>query len=206
MTAPRLLVAAAVVLSFGALLVGSPVPGGEGHLDVARLALMVETGGDAMTPRELARQLRDRSTDVAVVDLRSQEAFDDFHLPRARRIPLEKLSGASFPDGTTVVVYAAGDEAAERAWRALQGMGYDRARVLRGGVGGWLQSVMAPVLPEDATPSEREAWPEIAELSRYFGGNPTRGSVTGLPFGAGDSPDSAVAAAIKDARRKGCGW
>ena len=48
------------------------------------------------------------------------------------------------------------------------------ARVLRGGVLGWLDHVLSPVMPA-GTPAERARFDSVAPLSRYFGGMPRVG-------------------------------
>jgi len=204
---PRVLAVAALVLAGGALLVGSPLPGDGGQLDPVRVARLVETGSDRVTAPELARWIRDGRKDLEVVDVRSEEAFRSYHLPGARHLPLARLPGAGLPRGATVVVYSAEGSVAGQAWTVLQALGYRDALVLRGGVGAWLRQVMMPVLPEDAPEAERSAWNEIAEMSRYFGGEPRVGRPGGPDLaGLWDSPDSVVEAVIRDARRRGCGW
>lgn len=49
------------------------------------------------------------------------------------------------------------------------------ALLLRGGVDAWTDEILAPVLAEDASSMERSRWPEVSELSRYFGGTPIVG-------------------------------
>jgi uncharacterized membrane protein YedE/YeeE len=49
------------------------------------------------------------------------------------------------------------------------------ALLLRGGADAWTDEILAPVLAEEASSLERSRWPEISELSRYFGGTPIVG-------------------------------
>ncbi len=53
------------------------------------------------------------------------------------------------------------------------------ALLLRGGVDAWTDEILAPIQSEEASSLERSRWPEISELSRYFGGTPIVGGLGG---------------------------
>ena len=77
----------------------------------------------------------------------------------------------------------------------LRSLGLTNVYFLRGGLGEWLEDVMTPMLPNDATPAERDAFRKIAELSVYFGGHPGTGP---------RPPASSTSEKVKAMRRGGC--
>jgi rhodanese-related sulfurtransferase len=145
---------------------------------------------------DLAQWLRERR-DVRIVDLRSQTAFDTFHVPRAERDSAADLTAAALGVGDTIVVYGAGDGSALRVWESLRRTPAT-VRYMRDGVTEWVADVLNPTLAASATPAERQAFERVADLSRYFGGEPRTGVVT---------PDAATTTELLHrAERRGCAF
>jgi rhodanese-related sulfurtransferase len=130
----------------------------------------------SVSPVELAEWIRDRKPHLRVVDVRTQEQFDEYHLPRAERF----TSATAFAPDDTIVLVAGGSVHANNVY------------VLRGGIQAWIDEVMNPTITADAAPSVRAAYQRASVVSRYFGGVPR--IVDKLPVHAN-------AAAV---RRRGC--
>lgn len=155
------------------------------QLDVQRLANAVAAEEDHVTAVELAGWIRDRKPRLRVVDLRGAAEFAAYHVPSAENVPLQSLVGARLPKNDTVVLISDGGAHAAQAWVFLEALGYRDVYFLRGGLQEWLDDVMNPA----------SATPDLAELSRYFGGAPRAGAPS-TPL-----PASARVAAM---RRRGC--
>jgi rhodanese-related sulfurtransferase len=163
--------------------------------------LPVLADADRLSALELAAWLRARRADLTILDVRPDSAaFAEFHLPRARHVPLTRLR-ARMPDSAgTVVVYGDGGDLAARAWLVLRTLGHDTVRVMPDGVGDWLTAVLNATLPADATPDERAAFAAQAELSRYFGGLPR-------VLAPGERGSRATGAALlQSTLRRGCAF
>lgn len=152
----------ALVLGLGALLAGDP------EVSDGPAVLPPEA---RIEPLELARSIMARDPAIVLLDLRSQEAFEDYHLPGARHAPLPPEDPGAVAD-RVVVVYGGEGAASPEARERLLSAGAREVRILEGGVEGWLRRVMNPVLADDADPEERRAFLDAAEVSRYFGGVP----------------------------------
>ena len=113
-------------------------------------------GATFIAPVELAEWIRDRKPHLRVIDVRSEEEFDEYHLPRAERI----TSSTTFAPDDTIVLVAGGSVRARNVY------------VLRGGVQAWIDEVMNPTITADAPPSARAAYERASIVSRYFGGVP----------------------------------
>jgi rhodanese-related sulfurtransferase len=146
------------------------------------LAAAAAAAGDPAPPRDtrvsalwLARVIRDGAEKLEVIDVRTAGAFAEFAVPEARNVPLASLETGNPSDlelNATIVLYADMDASAERAAALLRRRGASDVRVLRGGTQAWLDEVIRPALPSNASASERAAFRETAEVSRYFGGVP----------------------------------
>jgi rhodanese-related sulfurtransferase len=173
------------------------------------LALVVDIGehqeGDFPGRIEaitVAGWLRDRHPTLLIADIRTAEAWDEFHIPRAKSLTVNDLYSWADTvmrgDGReTLVIYDGGDGQAEAARQALSKTGWERAYYLADGVAEWLNEVMGPSLDTtSSTAEELAAFQEIAELSRYFGGTPRLG---------GPESDDDTATVLRPPRR-GCGF
>ena len=198
--------AVAVVLGMLAPLVGSErEPATMGVTELSEELAAGEPLVDAVT---LGEWIRDRRP-VRVWDVRTDSsAFVRFSVPTASHVPLRAIlervqerpaRGRALPDSVTLVLYdadGAGDAA--RSWLLLRRLGYPDVRILRGGVLGWIDGIVRPVLPA-ATPEEQERYHRVAAVSRYFGGLPR----VGEPRAPADSSADADRA-VQLLSRRGC--
>ena len=182
----RALLIAAIIAGAVAPFAGSPYrTDSQAQLDVQRLAAAVEAEEDHVTAIELARWIRDRKPGLRVIDLRPRPEFDAYRVPSSTNVALPHLIASPPAPRSTIVLVSDGGSHAAQGWVFLRAMGYRDVYFLRGGLREWLDDVMSPV----------NAPPELAELSRYFGGTPRRD----------DSPGSESAAErVRAIRRRGC--
>jgi len=144
---------------------GNTVSAGAANLEILRprsAGLRMTNRATRQTPQisavELAEWIRDRKPNLRVVDLRSEAAFDEYHLPRAERI--DSLASLQFKSDETIVVVSGAV------------LANANVLVLRGGVRAWIDEVMNPTITTDATPAARAAYDRASIVSRYFGGVP----------------------------------
>jgi len=158
--ANRILLAVALILGAGALLVDSPKSSdGDSHLEVVTLA----------------QWLKDRRPGLYVADLRPVAAFREYHLPQARRLTADGVMALAGADtSATIVVYDAGDGQAAEVASDARRSGLARVVYLADGVDEWHRDVIAPTLRYGASEDEQAEFERVAELSRYFGGRPRR--------------------------------
>ena len=100
------------------------------------------TGGDVITPRELAERLV-RNDDVQLVDVREPGEWDIARLPGARLVPLATLAESlhSLDRERDIVVYCRVGVRGERAAQTLRAAGFTRVRNLAGGINRWSEDV-----------------------------------------------------------------
>ena len=216
MTATRGFGTAAFVLGIAAAFAGSPYSERHGRVDVDQLATMVRREDDHVTATELAGWIKDRRSGLRVVDVRSAEDYETFHIPTAERVTIDSLVSAHFSPSETIVLYSEGGPHAAQAWVFLRALGYEKVYFLRGGAYEWIEQIVSPTLPIGASPKESAAFDTTAALSRYFGGTPKRGvarptdDALAIPGGASDSTSAtpirrpSVSAIMAKIRRRGC--
>lgn len=169
----RALAIIALALGAGAALSGKR--SGNGYVDVAQLARIVDREDDHVTAVELGEWIKSRRPDLRIVDLRSAPEYDSLHIPGAERIAIDSLDQARFSRGETIVLYSEGGGHSAQAWVFLRALGHTNVFFLKGGVHEWVDEVLTPGLPIDATDGERKRFVKAAALSKYFGGSPRVG-------------------------------
>ena len=134
-----------------------------------------------------------------MVDVRSRAEFDAFHIPTATSAPLPTVQAEVWPANDEVVLYSVEGKHDNRARALFRSRGYVRVSSLRGGVTAWLDEVISPAIPSQATAAQAAAFRRRADVSRYFGGSPRR--VEATPRGEVALTAEGAAALV---RRRGC--
>jgi len=184
----------ALGLGLAAAFAGSPYRSRRGRLDLDRATAAIDEGGDHVTALQLAAWIRDRKPGLRVIDVRSPEAFAVQAIPTAENLPLARLVRTAFQPHEVVVLYSEEGAHGGQAWVLLRAAGVFNAWFIAGGLADWRDEVMAPVLAPDATTEDKQAFAATAELSRYFGGQPS----------VGVRACEASAVATGGLRRRGC--
>lgn len=165
----------ALVCGLAAPLAGSPYRHARGPVDMEAMARIIMNGEDHVSALTLAEWIRARKPGLRVIDVRTPEEFREFAIPTAENLPLDVLLRTRFGSQDLLVLYSEGGAHAAQAWTLLRAMGVHNAWFIAGGLADWREEVLAPVLPVDASPREARDFEKAAELSRYFGGQPSTG-------------------------------
>ena len=204
---------AAVALALGALaLFSQPHRGPFVKLDARELALVVEQEVDHVKPAELAAWIVEGRSDYRLIDLRTPDEFAAYHIPTAENAELTALAGYPLLRNEKIVLYSEGGIHSAQAWLLLRAQGYEGVYTVLGGLDGWKDEVLFPVLPIEAGPRERAQFERTAALSQYFGGQPrtdgatvAEAAATPLPrLTAPAAPGPAVPAAPRKKKKEGC--
>jgi rhodanese-related sulfurtransferase len=187
------LAALALLLGAGALAVGDPARGGRVTIDAARLAALVEGEVDHVTPDTLASWILEGRQDYRLIDLRTAEEFDAYHVPTAERISIAELAAGALPRNEKIVLYSAEGIHSAQAWFLLEAQRYPAVYILLGGLAQWNEQVLYPEAPpQGAAPREGAAFARAAERARFFGGSPRAASAPGVDVAAALAPPPAA--------------
>jgi rhodanese-related sulfurtransferase len=210
----RALAAVALVLGLAAAVADRPAGAA---IDVEALAREVAEERDHVDALELARWLRDRRDGIRVVDLRSDEEFEEMRIPGAERMSLDSLVRHPWRADETVVLYSEGGTHAAQGWFLLRARGVSHVVFLKGGLYDWITQVVEAKIARPTTADGRARADSIAELSRWFGGMPVvvddaeatvfpdavPGSAVPMPSG-GAREGGDTREAVRRVRRRGC--
>ena len=167
--------AAAALLLAAAGLIGAPSttePEQEdGRASVPGLLGEVAGAADHVEPEALADRLMRGDTDIVVVDIRSPEDYQAFHIRGAINIPLAELQDRadSIPRNRTVVLYSNGTTHGAQAWLMMRQWGWPNVRVLTDGLlGFWKYCLTPPSLGGGLDPSTARAAGALFRARRAF--------------------------------------
>jgi hypothetical protein len=175
LTLNQKLATVALVLGAGALF-SQPHRGPVVKLDTRELAMIVEKEVDHVKPAELAAWIVEGRTDYRLLDLRSEAEFAAYHVPTAENVPVSALPDFPLLPNEKVILYSEGGIHAAQAWFLLRAQGHSAVYTVLGGLDGWKDEVLFPVMPAGASPQELARFERTAAVARFFGGTPRTAS------------------------------
>jgi len=202
---------ALVAFVLGLVAVGArPTRGSSVRVDADLLARIVAQEVDHVTALDLADWIIQGRSDYRLIDLRSPQAYAEYHVPTAENVPMASLMDRQLARDERIVLYSDGGIHAAQAWFLLKASGYRGVYTLFGGLEEWKDQVLFPTLGPNPTVDEKARFVRVAAVSAHFGGAPqTAGAVSApgrsLPLpkvAAPTIPSGAKPAARK--RKEGC--
>lgn len=161
-----------VALGLVAAFAGNPYRGPFARVDTKQLALDAAAPAAQVAPTELADWLIAGRNDFLLLDVRSADAFAQYHIPSALNVPLAQLSSDVAARNERLLVYGDSGPQAAQAWLLLRAAGYPAVHLLAGGLDAWKTSVLFPAAPADhASAAEQIDFARRAAIARHFGGS-----------------------------------
>ena len=126
-------------------------------------------------PDEIADMIVSGDPTLQLIDLRSAEEYQKFHLPGAINIPMSELINPEYryyidQDLKLNVFYSNGTVTSNEAWIVTRQLGYKNNYVLEGGLNYWAETIMNPEKPASTSPNE-----EIAKYDFRMGASAALG-------------------------------
>lgn len=113
-------------------------------------------------PDNVADMLIQKDPQLQLIDVRTPDEFEKFHLPGAINIPLPDLLADDYTDVLNQYVnmnvfYSNGTLKSNEAWMITRQLGYANNYVLQGGLNYWAEVIMNPKAPPSTQPDEEIA-------------------------------------------------
>jgi len=132
-----------------------------------------------VTTDQVAKMIIQGDPALMLIDVRSEEEFQEYSLPRSINIPLEKLvekdnlTYFGIP-GTKVVFVSNDDIKADQSWVLIKRLGFKSTYVMKGGLNCWMQTIIEPQEPgADAPYAAIETYSFRKGAQMYFTGAQT---------------------------------
>lgn len=138
-----------------------------------RLLMEIDAALDHIEPEELADRLMTGGRDLLLVDIRSSDEYESYHIRGAVNVPMSGLFEYLAHQAHTgiVVLYSNGMTHPAQARDALYRMGYRNVYILTDGLRGFMERCLKPVSLRRVPVSEEQAL-RIQAWRAFFGAVP----------------------------------
>ena len=199
-----------IALGVIVLFAGDPYGGTTIKVNEKSIALSTVDNSDKVSVTELADWIIKDKSDFELVDLRSEEKYNEYTIPGSQCIPLPQISSSDLLRNQKIILFSDDDVAASQAWFILKSKNYKGVYILDGGLNAWKEKILFPKAPVNASKDELAEFEKMKEVAKFFGGQAqTDSSVTEvkqeikLPTTTG-STTKTTAPTAKKKKREGC--
>lgn len=139
------------------------------------LLLEVNSSDRFLTIDHIAERIIEGDPSILLVDVRSMDMYDEYHIPGSINIPLQdvlndSLNAALKFKNKDIVFYSNSTLSADQAWILCRRNKMENQYVMKGGLNAWFEDIMNPVAPQDIEGSDAIALYEFRKgASVYFG-------------------------------------
>jgi thiosulfate/3-mercaptopyruvate sulfurtransferase len=147
----------------------TPQPQPSASLSEGQILAAVQSGKDHIEPEELAKRIMANDQALTLVDIRSKEEFNAFHLKGASNIPMSQLPEAlaSKRGQGLIILYSNGMTHPAQARDSLTRLGFPNVLFLTDGLAGFFDKVLKPAsLREGPVTPEKAA--DIRAARQFF--------------------------------------
>ncbi|NOX17102.1 MAG: rhodanese-like domain-containing protein [Chlorobi bacterium] len=165
-----------ILLGFIAIFAPDPYHRTTASVNTREIALETMPSSDQISVEELADWIINGNMDYRLIDLRSPEKYREYNIPTSECVIVKNLPEADIARNEKILLYSDNDLVEAQAWYLLKSMGFKSVTILRGGLEKWEKEILYPSIPENASAAETEKYKKIAEVSKFFGGEPQTGT------------------------------
>jgi len=199
-----------IALGVIALFAGDPYGGTTIKVNEKSIALSTVDNSDKVSVTELADWIIKDKSDFELVDLRSEEKYNEYTIPGSQCIPLPQISSSDLLRNQKIILFSDDVVAASQAWFILKSKNYKGVYILDGGLNAWKEKILFPKAPVNDSKDELAEFEKMKEVAKFFGGQAqTDSSVTEvkqeikLPTTTGGTTKT-TAPTAKKKKREGC--
>ncbi len=160
----------ALVLGIMALFTGDPYGGTTIKVNEKDIALSTVGNSDKVSVTELADWIIKDKADFELIDLRSEEKYNEYTIPNSQCIPLPQLSASELQRNQKIILFSDDDVTSSQAWFILKSKNYKGVYILDGGLNEWKEKVLFPKSPLNGSKDELAQFEKMKEVAKYFGG------------------------------------
>jgi len=160
----------ALLLGLIALFAGNPYGGTTIKVNEKDIALSTVGNSDKVSVTDLADWIIKNKSDFELVDLRSEEKYNEYTIPNSQCIPLPQISSSELLRNQKIVLFSDDDVTASQAWFILKSKDYNGVYILDGGLKAWKDKVLFPKAPINGNKEELTQFEKMKEVAKYFGG------------------------------------
>lgn len=160
----------AIILGLVALFAGDPYGGTTIKVNEKDLVLSTVGNADKVLVTDLADWIIKGKSDFELIDLRSEDKYNEYTIPGSQSIPLPQISSSDLLRNQKIVLFSDDDVASSQAWFILKTKKYKGVYILDGGLEAWKEKVLFPKAPVNDSKDDLAEFEKMKEIAKYFGG------------------------------------
>lgn len=126
------------------------------------MIIEVQSAAEMVNADDVAHWLISKDPSLQLIDVRSPDEFQKYHLEGAINVPLSVILNDEYRDildqGIKMnVLYSNGTLDSHKAWMILRQLGFENNYVLQGGLNYWFDTIMNPQAPSAFSANEEFA-------------------------------------------------
>lgn len=160
-----------IILGIIAVFIGNPMDNTKASVNIKELS-MSDHEVNTIDAIQLAEWIIQGKMDYRLVDLRSQEDYDEYNIPMSECIPMDGITKSDLKRNEKIIVYADNDIVASKAWFILKSSRFKSVSILKNGMDGWKNDVVFPTCNCGVNPSveQKQLHAKKSEVASFFGG------------------------------------
>jgi hypothetical protein len=166
----------ALLLGIIALIIGGTPDKHSIKVNAKEMLLTSIRENDKINVETLADWIIKGNADFTIVDLRTDKAYNEYHIPGSYNIPISDLLNGDLMRNQKIILYSDDGVNAAQAWFVLKSDDYKGVYILNGGLKVWKDKILFPKLVSNATPVQITEFEKMKEVSKFFGGTPQSGT------------------------------
>lgn len=160
----------AITLGIIALFAGDPYGGTTIKVNEKDIALSTVGNSDKVSVTELADWIIKDKSDFELIDLRSEEKFNEYTIPGSQSIPIEQIPSSDLLRNQKIILFSDDDIASSQAWFILKSKKYNGVYILDGGLNEWKDKILFPKAPVNGSKEDFAEFEKMKEVAKFFGG------------------------------------
>ena len=169
-----------VLLAFGTIFIANKKE--PKQIDPQQLLAELVQPTRYVTTDQVAKLIIAKDPSLMLMDVRDEKSYDNYSLPGAINLPIDSLMSKSYLSylgipGTKVVFFSNDDIEADQAWILATRLGFKSIYVMKGGLNGWIETIINPSAPaEDEPYTAYETYTFRKGAQLYFTGSKSENS------------------------------
>lgn len=162
----------AIILGIIAAIIGNPTNSTSTSVNIKELSMVAGDNVNTVTVTELADWIIQGKMDYRLIDLRSQDTFDEYNIPTSECVSMSSLTKSDLKRNEKLFLYSEDNIVASQAWFILKADGFKSVSILDKGMEAWKENVVFPSCncAEHSTPEMQQIHDKKAEVAKFFGG------------------------------------
>jgi len=166
----------AMFLGIIAIFLGDPYNRAEARVNLKEIALLSPAQIDKVSVYDMADWIIKGNADYRLLDLRGMDAYKKYNIPTSEPAEPTDILDGDYMRNEKLILYADDNLVEAKTWFILKAQHFKSVYILDGGLKAWRENILFPSLPAQATPEQKAQFAKIAQVSKFFGGQPQNGS------------------------------